>query len=56
MGAKLVPKLVSTTPEGTMNSIVPPPFLVIPAGNDPSNWKPSRIVPPGGSGALGVMM
>ncbi len=53
-GTKLGLKLVSTTPEGRMNSPVPPPFFVMPCGKEPSNRKPTRRCSPGLSGAGGV--
>src|SRR5437660_1671303 len=48
-GAKLVLKLVSTTPEGRTNSFVPPPFRVIPCGTAPANLKPIRAGPQHGA-------
>ena len=38
-----------------MNSLLPPPRFEMPAGNAPSNVKPTRAVAPGASGAGGVM-
>ena len=53
-GMKLVLKLVSTTPEGRMNSSVPPPLRVQPDGKTPSNEKPIVAVSPVASGLAGV--
>ena len=51
---KLGEKLVSTTPEGRMNSLAPPPLRVQPLGNTPSNEKPMVTLSPLASGFSGV--
>ena len=53
-GAKAGPKLVRTTPEGRMNSLLPPPRFEMPAGIAPAKMKPSRAFAPVASGAGGV--
>ena len=50
-GAKLVPMLCRTTAEGRMNSSGPLPFLDMPAGNAPSNAKPTLALAPGAIGS-----
>ena len=44
-GTKLGRKLVSTTPEGRMNSMAAPPFLLMPRGKSPlvSEADPRRL-------------
>jgi len=55
IGTKLGWKLVSTTPEGSMNSLAPPPLSETPSGRVPARSKPTCSSPPGGTGSLGVI-
>ena len=47
-------KLVSTTPEGRMNSMSPPPRLLMPRGKVPRCRNPMRAPWPRSSGRGGV--
>jgi hypothetical protein len=54
VGTKLGLKLVSTTPDGRMNSPAPPPFFVAPFGTLRCDRKPIVRLAPGARGSSGV--